>query len=171
MNWISEAQKSWEWLQWMRQVTSEDVKPIASLPQLIRGLDEWNATIAGDRHVTGDPDRISEKEGFVYAAAMMSREAKTAIEDALKHAITWNIDLPMTWSTLPPEAQENWADAERVIKNVLHAWITVWNDLAAFQGKTLGTAEQQLQQWKELAEQASQTIAGLSVAAWAQRRR
>lgn len=168
MNWISEAHKSWEWLQWMREVMGEDVEPIQSLPELIRGMDEWNDAIVRDRHATGDPDRISDNERFMYAASMMSREAKIAIGDALKHAITWNVDEPMTWSSLPPEAKEHWADAHHVVTTVLHAWITLWNDLAPFQDQIPGT---DVEPWEDLADQAAQTVAGLGVAAWAQTRR
>lgn len=176
MNWTAEAHKSWEWLQWMREVVAEGTGPHGCLPHLIRGMEQWDEAIARDRHSVGDPDRIHTTERFLFAASMMSRSAKTAINDALKHAITWAVDDPMTWPDEPmarrdfvAEAKEHWAAAHRVVTVVLQAWIVLWNDLAEFQNQYLGaTSAEQLEQWKALAEQAADTVSMAATAAWAQ---
>ena len=170
MNWISEAHKSWEWLQWARKVMAEPVDPGSSLPHLIRGLSEWNS--ANDRHATGDPDRIASDEHFHYAAAMMSRAAKFAVEDALRVACVWEVDNPYAWPSLDmPAAKLQWEATRDVIAAVLQAWITLWNDLAALQGTVHGESQEQvLEQWKGFADHAAQTVSGVAVAAWAQHR-
>lgn len=172
MNWISEARQSWEWLQWMREVMAEPVDPGVSLPQVIHGLDKWNDAIAGDRHATGDLDRIANTEYFLYAAAMMSRAARIAIDDALKRAILWEVDNPRAWPSLSmPDAKEHWEATGYVITAVLQAWITLWNDLDVQQGIVRGESQEQvLGQWRGLADHAAQTVSGVAVAAWAQRR-
>ena len=172
MNWISEAHKSWEWLQWARKVMAEPVEPGLSLPQLIRGLAEWDSAIGADRHATGDPDRIANTEHFQYAAAVMSRAAKFAIKDALRVAFTWEVDNPYAWPSLDmTAAKQQWEYAHDVIAAVLQAWITLWDDLGALQGTVHGESEQQvLEQWKGFADHAAQTVSGVAVAAWAQHR-
>ncbi len=126
MNWISECHRSWEWLQWMREVVGEPVEPAGCLPQLIRGLGEWDAAVAGDRHGTGDPGRIDSSECFSYAVSMMSRAAKDAIEDALRQARGWCVDDPSSWPSLSmPEATRRWEASHHVVKTVLQAWITL----------------------------------------------
>lgn len=169
-NWFAEASKSWQWLQWMREVVSEDMKPISTLPTLIDGMGQWDAAVAADRHGTGDPDQINHQDHFVYAAAMLSRAAKDAIGGALEHAIEWGIDDPINWHNLSPDAREHWASADHVVKTVLAAWIGLWDDLAELQNQVHGSRTQQLEQWRELADQAAQTVAGFGVAAWAQTR-
>jgi hypothetical protein len=172
MNWISEAHKSWEWLQWMREVLvdADDMERGECLPALIRGMSEWDEAIARDRHSVGDPGRVDRREHFLFAASMMSRAAKAAIEDALKAAIEWKVDDPMAWSSLDlPEAKRHWAASHHVVKVVLQAWIVLWNDLAEFQGQlSAPTFAEQLEQWRELADQAEQVVSGAAVAAWAQ---
>lgn len=170
MNWSPEAQQSWKWLQWMLQVNEEDVDPIQSLEQQIRGIGEWDEATARDRHSTGDADRISQNEHFYYAAAMMSRAAKTAIEEALAYAIEWGADAPLTWSSLPPEAADHWEAAHHVVTVVLQAWVVLWKDLADLQGQIPGSVNQRLEHWAGLADQAAQTVQGAAVTAWAQRR-
>lgn len=178
MNWTAEAHKSWEWLQWMREVVAEDLDPHGTLPYLIRGMEEWDEAIARDRHSVGDPDRIDPTggENFVLAAAMMSRAAKESIEGALKHAIVWEVDEPMAWPDEPmarrdfvAEARQHWAAAHRVVVVVLQAWITLWNDLADMQHQIGGASKDEiLDQWKALGDQASTIVSGAGVAAWAQ---
>lgn len=169
MNWMSEASTSWSWLHWAREVLDEDGRPASSLPELMRGLSQWDEAITRDRHAVGDPDRIRSNEHFVYAAAMMSRAAKTAINDALKVAIRWGVDDPLTWSMLPAEAKQHWADVQYRITTILTAWITLWRDLDGMQGTVEGAPDQVLDAWKSLADQAVQTIEGVAVAATAQR--
>lgn len=176
MNWISEGHKSWEWLQWMREVVAEGTDPHGCLPHLIRGMEQWDEAIARDRHSVGDPERIEPRENFLYAASMMSRAAKDAIGTALKHAITWEVDDPMSWPDEPmarrdfvAEAKEHWAVAHRVVTVVLQAWIVLWNDLADLQSQMSGrTSAEILQQWKTVADQAEQIVSHAAVAAWAQ---
>lgn len=170
MNWISEGHKSWEWLQWMREVVADDMEPGLTLPQLIRGMGQWDEAIARDRHSVGDPERIHPREHFLYAASMMSRAVKTAIEDALQRATVWEVDNPMTWPDLGMDkAQRNWAAAHHVVKTVLQAWIVLWNDLADLQSQMSGrTSAEILQQWKTVADQAEQIVSHAAVAAWAQ---
>lgn len=168
MNWISEGHKSWEWLQWMREVMDEDVGPMISLPQLIRGMDQWDDAIARDRHAVGDPDRIAHNEYFLYAASMMSRAAKQGIDSALKHAMTWEVDNPTNWSAVLPEAKAHWKAAHHVIANSLQAWITLWQDLDGLQGQISQTLDphDRHNQWMDVTEQAVQTMQGLASAFW-----
>lgn len=179
MNWTSEAHNSWGWLQWMREVVAEDQDPRGTLPRLIRGMEEWDEAIARDRHSVGDPERIDRTEHFLFAVSMMSRAAKTEIEGALKHAIHWQVDDPMGWpsSSATPrlrqvwlvEAKQHWSAAYLVVEVVLQAWITLWNDLADQQHKGGGTTHAEaLDQWRALADQASEVVSGAGVAAWAQ---
>jgi hypothetical protein len=178
MNWVSEAHKSWEWLHWMREVMAEDVEPGGTLPMLIRGMTEWDEAIARDRHSVGDLDRIHSTENFVYAASALSRAAKTALEDALKYAIDWQVDDPMNWPDPPEarqrwlvEAKQHWAASHHVVEVVLQAWIVLWNDLAELQGQFQGATSAEIQeQWKAVADQAEQVVSGAAVAAWAQTR-
>lgn len=173
MNWLSEATHSWSNLHWVREVCAEDVEPISALPQLIRGMGQWNESLARDRHATGNPDRIFPNEYFVYAAALMSRAAKQEIEGALNIAIAAGVDHPMAWPDMDlDEAKAHWQDAYQVITNVGKAWITLWNDLAALQDQMTATSQQELlEQWQTLANQAVETIEGLAEAFWAQTRR
>jgi len=165
-NWFAEASHSWTWLQWMREVVAEDMAPASTLPMLIDGMAKWDADVAGDRHGTGDPDRINPGDGFVYAAGMLSRAGKDVLARALRHAITWGIDDPMNWHGLPPEARDHWAAVDHVVKVVLDGWLTLWTDLAMFQDQP----DVGLDQWRGLADQAGQIIDGLGRAAWAQTR-
>lgn len=169
-NWFAEASHSWTWLQWMREVVGEDMGPASTLPMLIDGLEQWDKADANDRHGTGDPDRINDNDHFVYAAAMLSRAARDLIGRALLHAITWGVDDPMNWHGLPPEAKGHWAAVDHVIKTVLAAWIGLWDDLANLQEQVHGSRAEQLEQWRNLADQAAVTINGFYVAAWAQTR-
>jgi hypothetical protein len=171
VNWQSEAHLSWNWLQWMREVMAEPVEPIGRLSQILNRAPEWAEAIADDRHSTGDLNRISSNEYFVYAASMMSRDAKLSIDFALKHARAWEADEPLRWSSLPPEAMTEWETADYVINMVLQAWIMLWNELAALQDTLSASCpEEALAQWQALADQAAQTVTGTSTAAWAQRR-
>lgn len=171
MNWISEGHLSWSNLQWMRQVTAEDNHPATCLPHLIRGLDQWDANIERGRHSVGDPDRISSNEYFLYAASMLSRAAKEAIEGALKSAMLWEVDNPMVWHQDGfdlDEANGYWAASHYVITNVLAAWIDLWNDLVPFQDSLSASSQEELlEQWQGLATQAADTLSGLAVAFWA----
>lgn len=173
MNWTSEAHKSWEWLQWMREVVAEGTEPHGCLVRLINGMNEWDEAIARDRHSVGDPDRIQPKEHFVFAASWMSRAAKLAIARALRDAQEWGVDDPMGWPSEPEkrriwvaEAKEHWAAAHHVVTVTLQAWITLWNDLA--DQKPQGTLDVIRASWMELADQASEIVSGAATAAWAQ---
>jgi hypothetical protein len=165
MNWLSESPQVVGVAAVDAGGDRRDLEPVGCLPQLIRGMGQWNEAIARDRHGTGDPDRISTNEYFPYAASMMSRAAKTAIDGALTHAISWGVD-----GREAPGARPQWAVAHHVVKTVLQAWVTLWHDLAALQDQISGTAQQQvLDQWRALADQAAQTGSSVADAAWAQR--
>ncbi len=170
MNWISEGHRSYGWLQWMRQVMAEPVEPIGALREIFSRVGEWDAEIAADRYGTGDPDRVSSSEYYLFAASMMSRAAKEAVDTALNYARTWSADDPMKWSSVLPEAKTHWETAHHVIKVVLDAWVMLWHDLDRRDTMSAPSEPEMLAQWRVSADQAAEIVTGASVAAWAQRR-
>lgn len=171
MNWLNEATLSSSWLHWVRQQTTEGGATSSVLHHISDGLDRLDEAIGRDRHSTGDPDSVYPNEWFVYAAAMMSRTAREAVEAALVPAVDeWYVNDPMAWQSLDmDEARAAWEASLHVISNVVAAWAQLWHDLAAYEGRLSGSSAQEvLDQWSALAEQASDTIDGVATASWAQ---